>query len=379
MLSAARRLRLPQVAAALTHIHYLQTTQIEGVVKCVSGNLLCLAGAAFLASAPAQAAPAAPALPDADPAIWVVKDPGHDHLSVRHVPRARRQVGLVQRRGQDRLRQVRARSCSKLPPMEDQGSAPAGHHEICARHVGQAACPKSCRRRRARSTPRRLPGLGAPPTAFDKFRPFFAALTVVMAGAQKLGMTAENGAEAVLTQGREGEQEADQRARDRSTIRWRCSPTCPKRSRSRCSRKRSTSSTSSAPMFAEMNKHWTTGDAEGFAKLMNEMDAQSPAMYKIAADRPQRQLGGVDRQAARQARHRVRRRRRGPSRRQGQRPGLARQARHQERARRRAITRDRRRPWRAAVAAAAAFVVDPQREKFTSNQLFSLDISLTSR
>ena len=36
---------------------------------------LCLAGAAFLASAPAQAAPAAPALPDADPAIWVVKDP----------------------------------------------------------------------------------------------------------------------------------------------------------------------------------------------------------------------------------------------------------------------------------------------------------------
>ena len=34
------------------------------------------------------------------------------------------------------------------------------------------------------------------------------------------------------------------------------------------------------PMFAEMNKHWTSGDSEGMAKLMNEMNVQSPAMYK---------------------------------------------------------------------------------------------------
>ena len=29
-----------------------------------------------------------------------------------------------------------------------------------------------------------------------------------------------------------------------------------------------------------MNKHWTSGDADGMAKLMNDMNVQSPAMYK---------------------------------------------------------------------------------------------------
>ena len=29
-----------------------------------------------------------------------------------------------------------------------------------------------------------------------------------------------------------------------------------------------------------MNKHWTSGDSEGMAKLMNDMNDESPAMYK---------------------------------------------------------------------------------------------------
>ena len=29
-----------------------------------------------------------------------------------------------------------------------------------------------------------------------------------------------------------------------------------------------------------MNKHWTSGDSEGMAKLMNDMNDESPAMFK---------------------------------------------------------------------------------------------------
>jgi uncharacterized protein len=39
-------------------------------------------------------------------------------------------------------------------------------------------------------------------------------------------------------------------------------------------------------MFKQMNAYWTKGDAESFAKLMNEMSAQSPAAYKaLLSDR----------------------------------------------------------------------------------------------
>ena len=84
--------------------------------------------------------------------------------------------------------------------------------------------------------------------------------------------------------------------------------------------------------FKAMNEHWSKGDSEGMAKLVNDLNAQSPEIYKIAADGPQCDLGGLDRQAARQAGCRIRRRRRGPPWRQGQRPGPPSEARNQERA-----------------------------------------------
>jgi len=46
---------------------------------------------------------------------------------------------------------------------------------------------------------RALAGAGAQPTAFDRFEPWFVALTLAVLGAQRLGISTESGPETVLT------------------------------------------------------------------------------------------------------------------------------------------------------------------------------------
>ena len=125
--------------------------------------------------------------------------------------------------------------------------------------------------------------LGAPPTAFDKFRPFFAALTVVMAGAQKLGFTGEQGAEAILTK---AAKDGKKPISGLETIDYQMSPV---RQPVRGGPDQDARGNAEARLdklgdvFAEMNKHWTSGDAEGMAKLMNDMNDAVPGHVQVAA------------------------------------------------------------------------------------------------
>ena len=124
-----------------------------------------------------------------------------------------------------------------------------------------------------------LAGMGAPPTAFDKFKPFFATLTLVMAGAQKLGFTGENGAEATLTKAAKASKKP---ISGLETIDYQMGLFANMSEADQITMLEETLKELDqlGPMFAEMNKHWTSGDSDGMAKLMNEMDVQSPAMYK---------------------------------------------------------------------------------------------------
>ena len=229
------------------------------------------------APAPAAAAPVAAALPDGDPAIWVVKDPdttiylfgtfhaldGKSDWFNDEVKAAFDGAGEL---------------VLELPPMEDKAALQPIIMKYALDTSGKTLSEKLSPKGKERLA-KALAGLGAPPTAFDKFKPFFAALTVVMAGAQKLGFTGEQGAEAVLTK---AAKDGKKPISGLETIDYQMSLFANMSDADQVKMLEETLKEIEqlGPMFAEMNKHWTSGDADGMAKLMNEMNAQSPAMYK---------------------------------------------------------------------------------------------------
>ena len=246
-----------------------------------------LLAATFLLSTPAVAqssaaapgtAPAVPAaLPDADPAIWVVKDPdttiylfgtfhaldGKSDWFNDEVKTAFDHAGEV---------------VLELPPMEDKAALQPVIMKYALDTSGKPLSEKLSPEAKEKYV-KALGELGAPPTAFDKFRPFFAALTVIMAGAQKLGMTGEQGAEAILTK---AAKDGKKPISGLETVDYQMSLFANLSEADQIKMLEETLSELDklGDVFGEMNKHWTSGDAEGMAKLMNDMNDQSPAMYK---------------------------------------------------------------------------------------------------
>lgn len=235
-----------------------------------------LLAAAALAVANTQGA-SAPALPDADPAIWVVKDPdttiylfGTFHAMNGKSDWFNEEVKAAF----DQSSEV----VLEIPPVED----PASVQPLLAKYAmdpsGKPLTEKLSTATREKYA-KALADLGAPVTAFDKFKPFFAALTIVMAGAQKLGLSPANGAEAVLTKAAKA---SNKPIGALETMEYQLGLFAKMTEAQQIEMLEQTLDQLNKlePMFAEMDRHWTRGDAEGFAKLMREMDAQSPDAYK---------------------------------------------------------------------------------------------------
>jgi uncharacterized protein len=241
--------------------------------------------AAFLFSAPAAAQSPAPAtapaataaLPDADPAIWVVKDPdttiylfGTFHALDGKSDWFNDEVKTAFDHADELV--------LELPPIEDKAALQPVIMKYALDTSGKPLSEKLSPAAKEKYV-KALGELGAPPTAFDKFRPFFAALTVVMAGAQKLGMTGEQGAEAILTKAAKDDKKP---ISGLETVDYQMSLFANLSEADQIKMLEETLGELDklGAVFAEMNKHWTSGDAEGMAKLMNDMSDESPAMYK---------------------------------------------------------------------------------------------------
>ena len=230
------------------------------------------------AKAPAAApAAATAALPDADPAIWVVKDPdttiylfGTFHALDGKSDWFNEEVKTAF----DQSSEV----VLELPPTEDKAALAPVIMKYALDTSGKPLSEKLSPAGKEKLT-KALAGMGAPATAFDKFKPFFATLTLVMAGAQKLGFTGESGAEAIITK---AAKDGKKPISGLETIDYQMGLFANMSEADQVKMLEETLDQLDklGTVFAEMNKHWTTGDAEGMAKLMNEMDAQSPAMYK---------------------------------------------------------------------------------------------------
>lgn len=235
---------------------------------------LCSA-AAFL-SAPSLAQTAA--LPDADPAIWVVKDPDttiylfgtfhamdgkHDWFNdeVKTAFDSAREVVL------------------ELPPTDN----PAELQPVIMKHAvdlaGKPLSEKLSPETREKYS-KALADIGVPVAAFDRFRPFFAALTLVMAHAQKLGFSGEKGAEAALTK---AARDAGKPISGLETMDFQLSMFADMSEEDQIEMLDQTLDQLAeiGTSFNRMNALWTKGDAEGFAALMQEMNASSPELFKV--------------------------------------------------------------------------------------------------
>ena len=233
--------------------------------------------ATLLGASPAMAQTATAALPDADPAIWVVKDPdttiylfGTFHALDGKSAWFNDEVKTAF----DQAKEV----VLELPPEEDKAKLQPIIMKYALDSSGKPFSDRLSPTAKAKYV-KALADIGAPPTALDKFKPFFATLTLVMAGAQKQGYTAESGAEAVITK---AAKDSGKPISGLETIDFQMGIFAGMSDAEQIKMLEETLDEldNLGPMFAEMNKHWTTGDANGFAKLMNEMDAQSPAAYK---------------------------------------------------------------------------------------------------
>jgi hypothetical protein len=152
------------------------------------------------AAKPAPAAVARANLPDADPAMWVVKDEdttiylfGTFHLLDGKTDWFNDEVKQAFDQSQELVFEI------------DMPKDPAQMSKAVAPLVMRYAVDQQGRTISSRLTPEEnkklaeaLKGIGVRAAAFDRFKPWFVNMTLGTVAAQKQGLTGENGAEEVL-------------------------------------------------------------------------------------------------------------------------------------------------------------------------------------
>jgi hypothetical protein len=168
-----------------------------------------LASALAFASTPALAFQAAPApaaqsappahaapLPDADPALWVVRDAdttiylfGTFHL-LDGRPWFNDEVRTAFDASDELVMEaILPEDPASVAPMIMRYAVDPGHRKLSDRLTPAQNAALT----------RALAAAGVPPTAFDSFEPWFVSMTLAVLGAQRLGISSGSGPETILT------------------------------------------------------------------------------------------------------------------------------------------------------------------------------------
>jgi uncharacterized protein len=241
-------------------------------------SLLALSlGAPALAQAPAAR------LPDTDPALWVVKDAdttiylfGTFHALDGKTDWFNDEVRAAYERSSKVYLEV-------LKPQNPAEMAPLMQKYALAAD-GKPLTSKLSEKGR-KDLAAALAELGAPPTAFDQFKPFFASMMLAVLGAQKIGKTGEQGAEAIIT---EAAKKDGKPVDQLETLEFQMSmfDSLPEAEQIRLLEHTAATMKDMPETFARMTAAWNAGDAEGLAAMMNEMQSQSPKLHQaLLADR----------------------------------------------------------------------------------------------
>ncbi len=257
-----------------------------------SMNKLLLAAALAFAPAPAfaQDAPAAPAanpappaaapaaaLPDADPALWVVRDDdtvvylfGTFHL-LDGRPWFNDEVRTAFDASNELVMEaIVPEDLSSLQPM-----------------VLRYAIDPSGRTLSSRLTPAQnealnaaIAPLGAPPGTFDRFEPWFMAMTLATVASQRLGINAANGPETILS--------AAARARgmpiaELEGFEWqfRLFDEMPEAQQIAQLTTTLDKIDELDEVLAPMLAAWSTGDVDGLVEIQNRGSDEDPALHRL--------------------------------------------------------------------------------------------------
>jgi uncharacterized protein YbaP (TraB family) len=231
---------------------------------------------ALLLSSSAMAA--APARPDADPAMWVVKDQdttiylfGTFHVGDGKVDWFNDEVKTAF----DKSSEV----VLELIPPSDQAATGALVQKYAMDATGRPLTGKLSPKGREKLA-KLLGTMGAPGNAFDKFKPMFATMNLVMLPYQALGMTAEHGTETKLmaaakSSGKKlGELEGLE-------AQLKMLDQIPEGAQVAALEETLAEFEEGPALIKRMVAHWNAGDADGFAALMKEMQGSSPEIYKV--------------------------------------------------------------------------------------------------
>ena len=235
--------------------------------------------AAALAAVLTPALPASAAtLPDADPAMWVVKDQDTTIylFGTFHVLDGKTDWF------NDEVRQAFDRSdevvLEAIIPEDPAALAPLMAKYALA-SAGKPLTERLSPEARAKLV-KVLGDSGVPAAALDKMKPGFAGMTVALIPYQKAGMSPEHGTEKTLSK---AAKEANKPVGELEGIeaQLKMLEKIPE-SAHVTSLERMLDKFEELPaLIADMKTNWNSGNAEGFAKLMNEMQATSPETFKV--------------------------------------------------------------------------------------------------
>lgn len=228
-------------------------------------------------SMPAATAPAAATLPDADPALWVVRDEdttiylfGTFHLLDRR-PWFNDEIRIAFDQSDELVVEA-------IVPDD-----PAELQPMIVRYAidqeGRRLSQRLSAEQNAALT-RALASIGATAAAFDALEPWFASMTIAALGAQKLGISQQNGPEGVLIR--------EARARDMPVselegIEWqiRLFDGMPEEQQLGQLRDALDNFDGIAESLAPMLAAWSSGDVEGLRRIIEQQGETDPDLHRL--------------------------------------------------------------------------------------------------
>ena len=232
--------------------------------------------AAAMAAAPAPAA--TPALPDADPALWVVKDEdttvylfGTFHVLDGKSEWFNDEVKTAFD-GSDEvvLEAIIPEDPNAIAPLLAKYAMASGGKPLTDRLSPEAKAKMV----------KILGESGIPAAALDKMKPGFAGMTVALIPYQKAGMSPEHGTEKILSK---AAKESSKPVGELEGLEYQLKmlDQIPEEAHVRQLEEMIAKFEELPALIADMKTYWNSGNAEGFAKLMNEMQAASPESFKV--------------------------------------------------------------------------------------------------
>lgn len=232
-----------------------------------------------LTGAPAAAAPAAPAMVDADPAVWVVRDQdttiylfGTVHALDGHQAWLNDEVKTAFDASSELVLEV-------ITPDD-----PATMQPLLAKYAYNAGGPTLTSKLSPKGRVElaaMLKKYGMQPTTLDRFKPFFAALTLTSLQFQKMGLKADSGAEAVLRKAAVAQHKS---VGALETLDYQMSlfDALPEPEQVALLEQTLAEGDGEGPgdITALVNA-WSRGDAEKVAAILRQADTNSPALYNL--------------------------------------------------------------------------------------------------